>query len=63
MHGQLINGVGSTRFNASEFFYTNCEALLPKRSLTMRKTKKQREDATHNGKNRENRSLVYVCGS
>ena len=31
--GHLINGVGSTRLKASEFFYTNRESILPKRPL------------------------------
>ena len=26
-HGQLMNGVGSTSLNASEFFYTNREII------------------------------------
>ena len=26
-HGQLMNGVGLTSLNASEFFYTNCEII------------------------------------
>ena len=63
--GQLINGVGSTRLNASECFYTNRESITDYSTQaftqwvqTMRKTKKQHEDAAHNGKNHENKSLM-----